>query len=123
MRRLANPNQCVRSDFRITQLLEIGAAALLVVGLLAAAKSLHADDEGEFNQPGNYLIADQFNNRVIEVAPNGRIVWQFGLGPKDFSPNSIIGTNDAQRVGSLTLMDVTGDPSVPNLASRQAGDL
>jgi hypothetical protein len=63
-----------------------------------------------FNRRGNTLIADQFNNRVIEVDPNGEIVWQFGLGPADFSPESIIGVNDAQRVGDLTLMAGTGTP-------------
>jgi hypothetical protein len=59
---------------------------------------------------GNILIADQFNNRVIEADPAGNIVWQFGLGPNDFSPKSIIGCNDAQRVGQLTLMAGTGTP-------------
>lgn len=67
-----------------------------------------ADDN--YNHHGNTLIADQFNNRVIEVDPNGNIVWQFGRGPADFSPNSIIGTNDAQRVGEFTLMAGTGTP-------------
>ncbi|HXB59913.1 MAG TPA: hypothetical protein VNU95_10120 [Candidatus Acidoferrales bacterium] len=63
-----------------------------------------------FNDPGDILIADQFNNRVIEVKPDGKIVWQFGLGPNDFSPQSIIGCNDAQRVGPFTLMSGTGTP-------------
>src|SRR5438105_2983751 len=38
---------------------------------------------------GNVLIADQFNNRVIETDPEGHIVWSFGLGPNDFSPRSV----------------------------------
>jgi hypothetical protein len=38
-------------------------------------------------------------------------VWSFGLGPNDFSPNSIIGCNDAQRVGDFTLMAGTGTPA------------
>jgi hypothetical protein len=50
-------------------------------------------------------------NRVIETDTNGNIVWQFGLGPKDFSPDSIIGCNDAQRVGPFTLMAGTGTPA------------
>ena len=83
----------------------ISTAALAVI-----VGSVLADADSEFNDPGNYLIADQFNNRVIEVAPSGKIVWQFGLGPADFSPASIIGTNDAQRVGDLTLMAGTGTP-------------
>jgi len=76
-----------------------------------------------FNRPGDILIADQFNNRVIEVDPAGHIVWQFGKGPKDFSPQSIIGTNDAQRVGPFTLMAGTGDPPVAAGSSPPAGDL
>jgi hypothetical protein len=81
------------------------------VALTAPAGRVLADEAGEFNQPNNYLIADQFNNRVIEVDPSGNIVWQFGLGPKDFSAASIIGCNDAQRVGHLTLMAGTGTPA------------
>jgi hypothetical protein len=77
-------------------------------------------DRDDFNRPGNILIADQFNNRVIEVNnQTGEIIWQFGLGPLDFSEHSIIGTNDAQRVDEFTLMAGTGipanvDPNAPN---------
>ncbi len=63
-----------------------------------------------FNVPGNLLISDQFNNRVIEVSPGGAIVWQFGLGPNDVSAHSVVGVNDAQRVGWATLMAGTGAP-------------
>jgi hypothetical protein len=88
---------------------------LLSAGAVVWAYAASADDgehnggEG-FNTPGNILIADQFNNRVIEVDTAGNILWSFGLGPKDFSANSIIGVNDAQRVGALTLMAGTGTP-------------
>jgi hypothetical protein len=63
----------------------------------------------EFNEANNILIADQWNNRVIEATPAGRIIWSFGLGPNDFSSNSVIGCNDAERVGDYTLMAGTGD--------------
>src|SRR5258708_24143860 len=33
-----------------------------------------------------FLIADQFNNRVIEVDRTGNILWSFGRGPNDVSP-------------------------------------
>lgn len=79
--------------------------AVLTVGCLPGRAQ-----DSKFNSRGNTLIADQFNNRVIEVAPSGKIVWQFGLGPADFSAASIIGTNDAQRVGDFTLMAGTGTP-------------
>jgi hypothetical protein len=86
----------------------VPAAAVL---LTAAAGASAVEIPGfDFNQPGDILIADQFNNRVIEAQPDGRIVWQFGLGPNDFSPGSIIGCNDAQRVGPFTLMAGTGTP-------------
>lgn len=93
--------------------MKIPARFLLWAALAAVllAFSISATAQGDkFNTPGNFLIADQFNNRVIEVDPKGNIVWHFGLGPADFSPASIIGTNDAQRVGDLTLMAGTGTP-------------
>ena len=73
----------------------------------------------EFNRAGNILIADQWNNRVIETTPAGVIVWSFGLGPIDFSTNSPISVNDAERVGDYTLMANPGDapgviPQTPN---------
>jgi hypothetical protein len=109
----------------------LAVLALSLVGPAAPAASAtgHATSSAltalspEFNRPGNILIADQFNNRVIEVDPAGRIVWQFGKGPHDFSPRSIIGTNDAERVGLFTLMAGTGDPPVAAGSSPPAGDL
>jgi hypothetical protein len=74
------------------------------------AAALGFGSENGFNQAGHILIADQFNNRVIEIDRAGNVVWQFGVGPTDLSPNSIIGVNDAQRVGSLTLAAGTGVP-------------
>jgi len=90
-------------------LVKIKACATVVALVATWGLSTYAQ-ETTFNKPGNFLIADQFNNRVIEVDRSGNIVWQFGLGPADFSPASIIGTNDAQRVGDLTLMAGTGTP-------------
>jgi hypothetical protein len=88
---------------------------LLAVVLAVASSSIWAlgqvrSDHGHFDEKGNVLISDQFNNRVIEIRPSGEIIWQFGLGPNDFSANSILGVNDAQRVGKRTLMAGTGIP-------------
>jgi hypothetical protein len=80
------------------------ASAVFFNGVPVSAQS------SEFNDPGNILIADQFNNRVIEIDRDHHIVWQFGIGPTDFTPRSIIGVNDAERVGDLTLMAGTGTP-------------
>ena len=68
-----------------------------------------------FNKPGNILISDQFNNRVIEVNPvTKNIVWSFGSGNSSLcnpGPGSIIGTNDAERLSDgLTLIAGTGLP-------------
>jgi hypothetical protein len=87
----------------------LAAAALLLVANLRAEQSFPLSRQ--FNRPGNILIADQFNNRVIETDVAGNIVWSFGLGPNDFSAKSIIGVNDAQRVGPLTLVAGTGTPA------------
>jgi hypothetical protein len=85
-------------------------SALVAAALFASLYPLRVVADDDFNKPGNTLIADQFNNRVIEVDSSGKIVWQFGKGPADFSAESIIGVNDAQRVGRLTLMAGTGTP-------------
>ncbi len=54
--------------------------------ILVAAPNARAGSE--FNAPGNILITDQFNNRVIEIDPGGNIVWQFGHGPGDTSESA-----------------------------------
>ena len=92
----------------------IGCSALIAFGIMALTNTASADNlniHRDFNKAGNVLIADQFNNRVIETDPYGTIVWSFGLGPNDFSASSVIGVNDAQRIGSLTLMAGTGTPA------------
>jgi hypothetical protein len=92
----------------------LSAPVFLIAGLLAAGSLIvagHANAQSRFNQPGNILITDQFNNRVIEIDPAGNIVWQFGSGPGNTTPSAIIGTNDAERVGDLTLMSGTGIPA------------
>jgi hypothetical protein len=57
---------------------------MLVLALLAAAVGLAATvttavaGGGAFNHPGNILIADQFNNRVILVDHRGHLLAQYG---------------------------------------------
>jgi len=84
--------------------------ALATMGLtILAARPAGAS---VFNQRGNILISDQFNNRVIEVDPvSKKIVWQFGDGSSVAGPHSIVAPNDAQRVGDLTLISGTGAPA------------
>ncbi|HEV3234658.1 MAG TPA: hypothetical protein VG329_08945 [Candidatus Dormibacteraeota bacterium] len=87
------------------------AAAIAATAVFGVAVPASAGDHKDFNQDGHILIADQFNNRVIEIDRNHHVVWQFGLGPNDVSAKSIIGVNDVQRVGDLTLMAGTGAPA------------
>jgi len=85
-------------------------SGLVLCVLTACAFPLFAQGNG-FNTKGNVLIADQFNNRVIEVNPlNHEIVWRFGNGSSVAGTKSIVGTNDAQRVGVFTLIAGTGIP-------------
>jgi hypothetical protein len=96
------------------------AVVLGVAGCAAPDPDLMSTGEqarlASFNAPGNILFTDQFNNRVVEIDPGGNIVWAFGHGPGDTSARSIVGTNDAERVGGLTLMAGTGIPpgATPN---------
>ena len=98
-------------------------AAGLVITILASScanssqttpTSTSAHTSG-FNASGNILISDQFNNRVVEVAPDGHVVWTFGSGNPTLcnpGPSTIIGLNDAERLsGGLTLLAGTGIPA------------
>ena len=98
----------------------IFAPVTWALALLLGAVSANAQ-QSEFNQPGNILITDQFNNRVIEIDPLGNIVWQFGNGPGDTSANAIVGTNDAERVGNFTLMSGTGIPAGATTNCKRSG--
>jgi hypothetical protein len=88
-------------------LLGLGVSGLATA---ASAAARHHPQPGGFNTKGDILIADQFNNRVIEVNGQHQVVWQFGNGSNVAGPQSIVGTNDAQRVGNLTLIAGTGTP-------------
>ncbi len=98
------------------------AMATMGLALLAASP---AGAGSVFNQRGNILISDQFNNRVIEVDPVTKsIVWQFGNGSSVAGPHSVVAPNDAQRVGDLTLISGTGAPqgTEPGCASAPCPD-
>lgn len=96
-------------------------AGRVLIGILFVWTLAMGQGSPKFNQPGNILITDQFNNRVIEIDPAGDIVWQFGNGPGDTSANAIVGTNDAERVGTLTLMSGTGIPAGATTNCKKSG--
>jgi outer membrane protein assembly factor BamB len=94
----------------------------------AAAQNLSNADVRSLLKFGtnNILIADQFNNRVIEVDPNThQIVWQFGTGSDKPGPDSVVGVNDAERVGPYTLIAGTGipaaSPALPGCSTPATG--
>jgi hypothetical protein len=88
--------------------------------MLAGQAAAQGAARSGFDRPGNVLIADQFNNRVVEVDRSHNVVWSFGDGSNVAGPHSIVGVNDAERLGlGLTLMAGTGtpagaDPSCPS---------
>jgi predicted secreted protein len=85
--------------------------ALIAPITLAVITGWQFASPSEFNQPGNILISDQYNNRVIEVDRNGNILWQFGDEGVNPGPTSVVGPNDAERVGTQTLISGTGVPA------------
>jgi hypothetical protein len=93
-----------------------GLRTMMCVALSAAAPTLAV--AGGFNKPGNILITDQFNNRVIEVSRDGQIVWSFGSGnPSLCNPGAgaVIAPNDAERLAfDLTLIAGTGTAACPD---------
>jgi hypothetical protein len=101
------------------------AVIAITVLLLSTSNVVQAaGNHGSFNQRGNLLITDQFNNRVVEVDPrSGGIVWSFGSNNPSLcnpGPGAIIGTNYAERLANdLTVMVGTGippgaSPDMPN---------
>jgi outer membrane protein assembly factor BamB len=98
--------------------IKITSSAALVAVVLACTVAASAGDY--YNKRGNILIADQFNNRVLEIDPQtNEIVWSFGDGSSTAGPTSVVAPNDFQRVGNLSLVAGTGappggEPSCPN---------
>ena len=78
-------------------------AALVVAGV--AAGVLYSKAAAASGDDCHVLIADQFNNRVIEVdRRTHQVVWHFGNGSDLPGPHSVVGVNDAERFGPFTLI-------------------
>lgn len=99
--------------------LAVAAGVLIATSVASGAAMGSVQPNFRFNNPGNFVIADQFNNRVVEVDPNHNVVWHFGNGSSIPGPNSIVAPNDEERVGSMELIAGTGappgaEPTCPN---------
>jgi hypothetical protein len=91
--------------------LALGGALVVAIFVVGAASAGAAPRFG-FNAQGNVLIADQFNNRVIELSRAGTVVWHFGTGSPVAGSHTVVAPNDAQRVpGNRTLIAGTGAPA------------
>jgi hypothetical protein len=120
---------------RILLVLVALACAIVLVSPVYAANVASSTNTGSnshngggFNTPGNVLISDQFNKRIVEVNQQKQIVWSFGSNdptptgcPAKSDPRTIIGSNWAERLaGGLTVIAGTGipgggaDPLMPN---------
>jgi outer membrane protein assembly factor BamB len=86
----------------------ISFASLVAVGLTCTVPAAARD---HYNKKGNILIADQFNNRILEVDPKTHeIIWSFGDGSSTAGATSVVAPNDFQRVGKINLVAGTGAP-------------
>lgn len=87
-------------------------------------QSAQPDQGGVRRGAGDVVVADQWNNRVIEVDPAHRIVWQFGNGSAVAGPKSVVGPNDAERYGDLTLIAGSGLPAgtIPACSAKPCQD-
>jgi hypothetical protein len=100
----------------------IALAIATAIGGISFSPAAFAYEEGH----GTILIADQFNNRVIEIdRDTHRVLWHFGNGSDLPGPRSIVGVNDAERFGTFTLIAGTGippsDPALPGCADPVNG--
>ena len=74
------------------------------------SQSAIVESDAGFNRSDDIIVTDQFNNRVLQIDRNHTVDWHFGDGSSVAGPNSIVGPNDAQRYGKLTLISGTGAP-------------
>ena len=85
---------------------------VLLTCLLVPTAAVYAKAKPRFNARGNLLIADRYNNRVIEIDTNTQtIVWQYEMSVRNSVTNLIVGPCDAERVHSGTLIVGGGLPS------------
>ena len=87
------------------------ALAATAFGCASASSDTSESSADAIRRSQHILIADQFNNRVIEIDSHHNVVWSFGDGSSVAGPTSVVAPNDAQRVGNFTLIAGTGAPA------------
>ena len=91
----------MRSDARISCRIRLGTiGAAILFGLSVLIPGAMAQ---EFNQNGHIVIADQFNNRVIEIDPQSQPVFTQGmLNVPGHGFDQLFGPYDAKVIGDYT---------------------
>jgi hypothetical protein len=89
----------------------------------SATTDAPGSDASEGGALANILIADQYNNRVIEIDPASKnVVWTFGDGANAPGPTSVVAPNDAERLPSgETLISGTGTGAGTGKCPADAG--
>jgi len=83
----------------------------LLSALVVATWPAVAGSKAKYNRKGNWLIADRYNNRVVEIDPvTGTVAWEYTASIKKGSTNWVVGPCDAERVGGRTLVVAAGLP-------------
>src|SRR5712691_470015 len=99
------------------QLRFASAISALILCLLTLPRSLNAKSSPYLDR--NLLIADRGNNRIIEVTPDKRIVWEFrfeGLPPAHGADDAFFSLDNSLIVANLEEENII---VVIDYASRQ----
>ena len=98
--------------------MRISPIVLWGLGLLASAVTPAWADQGRFNEPGNILVTDQFNDRVFIITQGKATVFQYGmLNVIGNGPNQLNAPYSAVVIG-----DYTGLTPPPPFGFQDLGD-
>ena len=77
----------------------------LGLALVAATATVFAGSKPKFDERGNVLIVDRYNNRIIELDPLTRTnIWQYEVSVSKAATNWLVGPLDAERFKGRTLI-------------------
>jgi hypothetical protein len=85
---------------------------LLLIGCLFVMPSGYSASRPRFDERGNLIIVDRYNNRVLEMEPiTGAIVWEYTASSRKSETNWLVGPRDAERFKGKTLIVAGGLPA------------